>query len=112
MVYFNREAVSFQRRALSANLSPTKLRALVACLAADGTLHRCHGAWTPGPSGFSEERIPGMTVADLIRDGMLALTTHGRRSPAQLTALGREFAEAATARLNVSETVAAHSTAA
>ena len=113
MGYFNRETVSFQRRAPSVTLSPTKMRALVACLSADGTLHRCHGAWTPGPDGSSEQRIPGMTVADLIRDGMLTLITHTRRSPAQLTPLGRELAEAAAAQLNASEAAApAHSTAA
>jgi hypothetical protein len=85
-----------ERRAPIEKLSSAKKRALVACLEGDGTLHRCHGAWSPDCDGGAKERIFGMTVADLIRDGMLALSTTDRRAPARLTPLGNWYAQTAT----------------
>jgi hypothetical protein len=73
-------------------LSPSKRKALVACLANDGMLYRCNGAWA---ASEASDIIFGTTVADLIRDGLLALATSDKRAPAKLTPLGKCCAEAA-----------------
>jgi hypothetical protein len=78
-------------------LSPSKRKALVACLASDGVLYRCNGAWASGGAG---DIIFGITVADLIRDGLLALSTNHKRAPAQLTPLGKLYAERAASELD------------
>ena len=80
-------------------LSLAKRKALVACLAGSGALYRCRGAWAPDPSGAADV-ISGMTVADLIRDGLLAQRTSNRRAPAELTPLGKCYAEGAATNLN------------
>ena len=78
-------------------LTPAKRIALVACLNGGGTLHRRQGIWMPLSAGPCDKGIAGITVADLSRDGMLSLTTLGRRASAQLTARGSWFARTATA---------------
>jgi hypothetical protein len=78
-------------------LSLSKRKALVACLANDGMLYRCNGVWAA--SGTSDI-IFGTTVADLIRDGLLALATSDKRAPAQLTPLGKLYAERAASELD------------
>ena len=72
-------------------LTTAKRAALVACLR-DGSLHKHGGVWT-APSATSDEKpIAGPTVADLGRDGLLALTVLGRSKSAQLTQRGNWFA--------------------
>jgi hypothetical protein len=72
-------------------LSSAKRAALVACLTG-GSLHKRGGVWTV-PSAMSDEKpISGATVADLGRDGLLALTALGRSKSAQLTQRGSWFA--------------------
>jgi hypothetical protein len=65
-------------------LSPAKRNALVACFNAGG-LHKKDGAWHGPPGG---KPVSGMTTADLVRDGMLTVTTNHRR----LTERGDWFA--------------------
>ena len=92
----SRSSVSFpgERRAPIEKLSPTKQRALVVCLEADGMLHKCSGAWTPAHAE-SHERISGITVADLSRDGLLTITEIDKRKSAHLTPRGTWFARTA-----------------
>ena len=71
-----------------AKLSIAKRTALLACINAGG-LYRKAGAWH-GPCGGKP--ISGGTIADLARDGMLALTTINRLASAQLTERGKWFA--------------------
>jgi hypothetical protein len=77
-----------ERRAPIAVLSPIKQYALIACFNADW-LHKRDGAWH-GPS--YERPLSGVTVADLVRDGMLTVTTNQRMRSAQLTTRGNWFA--------------------
>lgn len=79
-----RQPASGELRALIAVLSPAKRAALVACLAADG-LHKQSGAWHGTAGG---KPISGVTVADLGRDGLLALSSDHRLGFARLTELG------------------------
>jgi hypothetical protein len=90
---FNPPSPPADRRVPIEKLSTAKRQALVACLASDGMLYRCNGAWA---SSGTSDIICGITVADLIRDGLLALSSNDRRSPAQLTPLGKWYAEAAS----------------
>ena len=92
----SRSSASFPggRRAPIEKLSPIKQRALVVCLEADGILHKCSGAWTPAHAE-SHERISGITVADLSRDGLLTITVIDNRVLARLTPRGTWFARTA-----------------
>jgi hypothetical protein len=78
-----------------AMLTRAKRAALVTCLHGGGTLYKHRGVWVPSPIDPSEQRISGITVADLGRDGMLALRFEGRRASARLTARGSWFARTA-----------------
>ena len=60
-------------------LTRAKRAALVTCLHGGGTLYKQRGVWVPSPIDASEQRISGITVADLGRDGMLALRIEGKR---------------------------------
>jgi hypothetical protein len=75
-------------RALVAILSTAKRNALLACLDGSG-LHKKDGAWHGRPDG---KPVSGVTVADLARDGMLALSTDHRLASARLTERGNWFA--------------------
>ena len=92
----SRSSVSFpsERLAPIEKLSPIKQRTLVVCLEADGMLHKCSGAWTPAHAE-SHERISGITVADLSRDGLLTITVIDKRKSARLTPRGIWFARTA-----------------
>ena len=65
-----------EARAPTANLSPTKLAALLACVKGDGTLHKCMGVWKSPAAQAGGRPIFGVTVADLARDGMVTVTVH------------------------------------
>src|SRR3981081_3799031 len=81
-------------RAPTAILSPARRSALTACLRG-GILHKRSGVWVAPSAGTSDKPIFGVTVADLGRDGMLALSMlHGSAS-AQLTPRGNWFARTA-----------------
>jgi hypothetical protein len=54
-----------------ADLSPSKKSALVACFNAGG-LNKKDGAWHGAPG---DRPVSGTTTADLVRDGMLTVTT-------------------------------------
>src|SRR5437763_552802 len=71
-------------------LTTSKRRALLACLAGDGALYRCGGAWRS--SIPSNDPISGITVSDLIRDGLMVPSPTDRLAPAQLTLLGKWYA--------------------
>jgi hypothetical protein len=87
-----------ERRAPIVSLSLAKRKALIACLNADG-LRKKDGAWH-GP--LNGKPVSGATVADLSRDGMLALSVDHHAGSARLTKLGSWFA-----RTLVCETVTA-----
>ena len=87
-----------ERRAPIEKLSPIKRRALVVCLEADGVLYKCSGAWTSAYAE-SDERISGVTVADLTRDGLLTITVIDKRVSARLTPRGTWFARTAASDL-------------
>ena len=93
----SRSSTLFQdeRRAPIAELSPIKRRALVICFEGDGMLHKCSGAWTSACAGAHQERIHGITVADLSRDGLLTITVANKQASARLTARGIWFAQMA-----------------
>jgi hypothetical protein len=75
-------------RARVAGLSLAKRYALVACLNANG-LTKKSGAW----HGAADARpVSGVTVADLARDGLLAVTIDHRLGTARLTERGTSFA--------------------
>lgn len=80
-------------------LTRAKRAALVTCLHGGGTLYKQRGVWVPSPIDASEQRISGITVADLGRDGMLALRIEGRRASARLTARGSWFARTAAGEI-------------
>jgi hypothetical protein len=84
------------QRPATEKLSPAKRKALIACLAGDGTLRRCHGAWASSVA----DPIQGTTVADLIRDGLLERSTSEIRRPVQLTPLGKWYADSAASELD------------
>jgi hypothetical protein len=84
-----RPSVSVETRALIAGLSPAKRAALVACLDAADGLHKQNGAWHGALGG---KPISGVTVADLARDGLLALSTDNRLGAARLTEQGMRCA--------------------
>ena len=77
-----------ERHAPIGDLSPSKRNALVACFNAGG-LNKKDGAWHGAPG---VKAISGITIADLARDGMLAVTTKHRNGSAQLTGRGNWFA--------------------
>ena len=75
-------------RALVAILSPAKRNALIECFNASA-LNKKDGAW----HGLSDgQRTPGVTVADLARDGMLTVSTDRQAFSARLTERGNWFA--------------------
>ncbi len=78
-----------QPRAPIAILSAAKRQALLTCLNSSG-LRKKAGAWHGAEKA---KPISGVTVADLVRDGMLVLTTEHRASSAQLTERGIWFAQ-------------------
>jgi hypothetical protein len=75
-------------RAQIAFLSIAKRNALVTCLNGGG-LHKKDGAWHGPADG---KPVSGVTVADLVRDGMLTSTTEHRLGSARLTERGNWFA--------------------
>ncbi len=77
-------------------LSTAKRAALVACLAA-GSLCKQGRMWTL-PCGPNEKPIANTTIADLGRQGMLAITVLGRNRSARLTPRGSWFARTLAAR--------------
>jgi hypothetical protein len=83
------QRVSHQPRAPLAILSAAKRRALLTCLNPSG-LRKKAGAWHGAENA---KPISGVTVADLVRDGMLILTTEHRTCSAQLTERGIWFAQ-------------------
>ena len=78
-------------RAPIAILTPAQRKALIVCLEA-GTIHRQRGAWAPAGTTTSEPRISGITVADLARDGLMAIEAVGKSRSARLTMRGSWFA--------------------
>ena len=86
-------------RAPTANLSPTKRAALIACVKGDGTLHKCMGVWKSPAAQGGERPVFGVTVADLARDGMVTLTVAGKHAVASLTPRGSWFARTAATEL-------------
>ena len=56
-------------------------------------LYKRSGKWTPLYVGSYEDCISGITVADLSRDGLLAITTFHKHASARLTARGIWFAQ-------------------
>jgi prolyl-tRNA synthetase len=76
-------------RASMASLSMAKRAALIACLT-HGSLYKQRGVWIPPTD--ADRRIASITIAALIRDGMLTLSTGRRRGVAHLTVRGRWFA--------------------
>ena len=88
-----------EARAPTANLSPTKRTALIACVRGDGTLHKSTGVWKSPAADAGERPIFGVTVADLARDGMVTLTVTGKHAVAALTPRGSWFARTAATEL-------------
>jgi len=88
-----------EARAPTANLSPTKRAALLACVKGDGTLHKCMGVWKSPAAQAGERPIFGVTVADLARDGMVTVTVTGKYAIAALTPRGSWFARTAATEL-------------
>jgi hypothetical protein len=85
-------------RAPTANLSPAKRSALIACFNGGG-LHKRDGAWTALSTTTFDKPVSGVTVADLARDGMLLLSMlHGSAS-ARLTTRGSWFARTAVTEI-------------
>jgi hypothetical protein len=87
-----------EARAPTAILSPAKRAALLACLNG-GTLHKRCGVWTAPSADTYDKPISGVTVADLRRDGLLALTVLGRSASVLLTTRGSWFARTAAAEM-------------
>ena len=88
-----------ERRAPVAQLSLTKLKALVICLKEGGVLYKRSGVWTSSREGLGEHRIRGVTVADLSRDGLLSISVADKCSSARLTRRGSWFARTAASDL-------------
>jgi hypothetical protein len=84
---------STNRLAPIEELSPTKRRALIACFQGGGTLYKRSGTWTSSNTGVHADRILGITVADLSRDGLITITTFHKQASASLTPRGIWFAE-------------------
>ena len=84
---------SEELRAPIAVLSPAQSKALLACLKA-GILYRSRGAWI-GEGNVTDQRISGITVADLAREGMLQIEIIGKYKSARLTPRGSWFARTA-----------------
>ena len=91
--------VPHEAHAPTANLSPTKRAALLACVKGDGTLHKRMGVWKSPAAQSGERPIYGVTVADLARDGMVTVTVTGKYAIAALTPRGSWFARTAAAEL-------------
>jgi hypothetical protein len=85
-----------ERRAPISILSPAKRTALIECFNNVG-LHKQKGSWRGSSDG---KPVSGSTVADLSRDGMLAVTTNRQRGSAQLTDRGNWFARTLIDALN------------
>jgi hypothetical protein len=83
-------------------LSAAKRKALLACLQAQGALHKCYGAWT----GTADTRISGNTVADLAREGLLTITMIDGHASARLTERGTWFARTAAMQASASSEAA------
>ena len=81
------------RRAPIEELSLIKRKALVACLQGNGILYKRSGTWTSSSTGSHADRISGITVADLSRDGLLAITTLHKHASTRLTPRGVWFAQ-------------------
>ena len=77
-----------ERPAPIADLSLAKRNALVTCLNTGG-LYRKAGAWHGSGAG---KPLSGVTIADLARDGLLAVTKNHRIGSAELTERGTWFA--------------------
>jgi hypothetical protein len=78
-------------------LSPAKRKALLACLQGEGILYKRSGVWTSSKVGPHADRFSGVTVADLSRDGLLAITIIHKYASARLTSRrGVWFAHAIT----------------
>jgi hypothetical protein len=77
-------------------LSTAKRAALVACLTA-GSLCKQGRLWMV-PSNPDERPIANTTIADLGRQGLLAVTVLGRKRSARLTPRGSWFARTVAAR--------------
>jgi len=84
-------------RAPITNLSPAKRAALIACLSA-GTLHKRRGVWAAPFASTYDKPISGVTIADLRRMDMLALTVLGKSASVRLTTRGSWFARTAAVR--------------
>jgi hypothetical protein len=87
-----------ERRAPIASLSLAKRAALLACLNG-GSLHRRRGVWSAPSPDVCDKPICGVTVADLGRDGMLALGMLDGKKMARLTERGTWFARTAATEL-------------
>jgi hypothetical protein len=81
-------------------LSPAKRAALVVFLYGDGSLHKSRGVWTAPSAIACAERIYGVTIADLARDGMVTLTVIGKSASARLTPRGDWFARTLAAEMS------------
>jgi hypothetical protein len=88
-----------EARAPTENLSPTKRAALIACVKGDGTLHKSRGVWKSPFAGNCDKPIFGVTVADLCREGMMAVIASGKNAVAQLTIRGSWFARTAATEM-------------
>jgi len=87
-----------ERRAPIGALSPAKRAALMACLHG-GSLHRRRGVWSAPSPDVGDKPICGVTVADLGRDGMLALGMLDGTKMARLTERGAWFARTVATEL-------------
>jgi hypothetical protein len=75
-----------------ASLNRAKRNALMVCYC-EGSLHKRKGVWLSASGNGDEQPIAGGTVADLARDGLLAITALDKKSKtAQLTGRGEWFA--------------------
>ena len=85
------ESVKAQEpRAPVAVLTPAQCKALLACLHA-GTLIRSRGSWQ-AEADESDQRMSGITIADLGREGLLTINISGKHKSACLTEKGGWFA--------------------
>ena len=77
-----------EKRAPVSHLSSTNQRAIIECFNNSG-LRKINGSWRGSLDG---KPISGNTVANLRRDGLLAVTQHKTAGSAQLTERGEWFA--------------------
>jgi hypothetical protein len=81
-----------------ASLSLAKRAALIACLNG-GSLQRARGVWNAPRAAACDKPICGVTVADLRRDGLLALELCNANATARLTQRGSWFAKTAATEM-------------